>query len=159
MTLEAWLGAVCLFGASLYLGLGYSLVVLQFPGALKTTRAANFPERFGDPVRRAVAIFTVLSVAMIAAGAWLSAREWDDGGRRWWIVVFTAAVVGATAFTVVAILPVNRRLYKPVADDEVFTTLLTRWVRLNVVRYLFWIVEWICVTGWFITLVSTGSWS
>ena len=157
MILEAWLAAVCLFGASLYLGLGYSLVILQFPGAVGTTRAANFPERFGDPVRRAVAIFTVLSIVMAIAGIWLTVLEWDDGGRRWFAVVFSAMLVAATAFTQLAIVPVNHQLYEEVDDEHRFRSLLTRWVRLNVIRYGLWIVEWLGITGWFVAVVSGGS--
>lgn len=157
MILEAWLAAICLFGASLYLGLGYSLVVLQFPGAVATTHAANFPERFGDPVRRAVAIFTVLSIVMAVAGVWLTVLEWDDGARRWFAVVFTAMLIAATAFTQIAIVPVNHQLYREVDDEHRFRGLLTRWVRLNIIRYGLWIVEWLGITGWFVSVVSGGS--
>jgi anthrone oxygenase-like protein len=150
MTVDVYVGALMLLFASVYLGMGFSLVVLQFPGAAATTKAANFPERFGDPVRRAVATFTVVSVLMLIGGAWLTVRDWDNGDRRLLSLLFTVMVVAATAFTVVFILPVNRVLYGEIADESYFTTTLRRWIRLNVVRYLFWIVEWFAITGWFI---------
>lgn len=156
MTLSAWLGGVCLLTASIYLGLGFTLVVLQFPGAVATTHAANFPERFGDPVRRAVALFAVMSALMLAAGGWLTAREWDDDSRRLLPLAFTALVVAATAFTVIAIVPVNRALYRPIDDEARFTGLLSRWVRLNVIRSGIWVLEWFAVAGWFL-VVTIGS--
>ena len=154
MTSEAWLGAGLLFFASLYLGMGFSLVVLQIPGALETTRTKDFSQRFGDPVRRAVNFFTVGSVLMVAGGIWLTVLEWDDGTRRLLPLIFTAMVVLATAFTVVFILPVNRALYKEIADEREFTGLLRRWIVLNIVRYGFWVVEWAAITGWFVAVVA-----
>jgi Domain of unknown function (DUF1772) len=150
MTVDVYVGALMLLFASVYLGMGFSLVVLQFPGAAATTKAANFPERFGDPVRRAVATFTVISVLMLIGGAWLTVRDWDHGDRRLFALLFTVMVIAATGFTVVFILPVNRVLYGEIADESYFTTMLRRWIRLNVVRYLFWIVEWFAITGWFV---------
>ena len=154
MTTEAWLAAGLLFFASLYLGMGFSLVVLQFPGALATTRSTDFPQRFGDPVRRAVGFFTVGSVLMVAGAAWLTALEWDDGGRRLLPLAYLVLAVLATAFTVVFILPVNRRLYRDIPDQAEFTRVLDRWIRLNVVRYAFWVLEWCAITGWFVAVVS-----
>ncbi|WP_395695190.1 DUF1772 domain-containing protein [Nocardioides sp.] len=154
MTTEAWLGAGLLFFASLYLGMGFSLVVLQFPGALATTRSTDFPQRFGDPVRRAVGFFTVGSVLMVAGAIWLTALEWDDGSRRLLPLAYLVLAVLATAFTVVFILPVNRRLYRDIPDQAEFTRVLDRWIRLNVVRYAFWVLEWCAITGWFVAVVS-----
>ena len=155
MTGSVWIGAVLLLCASIYLGMGFSLVVLQFPGALATTRAANFPERFGDPVRRAVAFFSVVSAVMIAGGIWLTVREWDHSGRRWLPLLFVLLSVGATAFTVIAILPVNRALYREVPDEARFAALLGRWIRLNVIRYGFWVLEWFAIAGWFVWVAGS----
>ncbi len=154
MTTEAWLGAGLLFFASLYLGMGFSLVVLQFPGALATTRSTDFPQRFGDPVRRAVGFFTVGSVLMVAGAIWLTALEWDDGSRRLLPLAYLVLAILATAFTVVFILPVNRRLYCDIPDQAEFIRVLDRWIRLNVVRYAFWVLEWCAITGWFVAVVS-----
>jgi FtsH-binding integral membrane protein len=154
MTVSAWLAAVLLLCASIYLGMGFSLVVLQFPGALATTHAANFPERFGAPVRRAVGFFSVVSAVMLAGGIWLTVREWDGGNGRLYPLFFTALVVLATLFTVVFILPVNRALYRDIPDQTRFTAMLGRWMRLNIVRYAFWILEWLAITGWFLAEVT-----
>ena len=154
MSTSAWIGAVLLLCASIYLGLGFSLVVLQFPGALATTRAENFAERFGDPVRRAVAFFSVVSAVMVAGGIWLTAREWDESGRRWLPLLFVLLTVAATAFTVIAILPVNRALYRDVPDEARFRALLGRWIRLNVVRSVFWLLEWLAIAGWFLWVAA-----
>lgn len=154
MTVEAWIGAGLLFFASLYLGMGFSLVVLQFPGALATTSSADFPQRFGDPVRRAVGFFTVGSLLMVVGAVWLTVLEWDDGTRRLLPLAYLVLAVLATAFTVVFILPVNRRLYQEIPDQREFSRVLERWIRLNVVRYGFWVLEWAAITGWFVAVVS-----
>lgn len=154
MTTSVWLGAVLLLCASIYLGMGFSLVALQFPGALATTRAQDFAVRFGDPVRRAVAFFSVVSTVMVAGGSWLTVREWDQDGRWTLPLAFTVLTVLATAFTVVFILPVNRALYRPIADERAFSRLLGRWIRLNVVRYVFWVLEWLAITGWLVWVAS-----
>jgi hypothetical protein len=154
MTGSVWLGAFLSFAASIYLGLGVSLVGFQFPGALATTRPENFPERFGDPVRRAVAFFAVVSLLMIAASGWLLHREWDEGDRRLLILAYLVFTVAATAFTVIWIVPVNRKLFKEISDPAVFTATLHRWVVLNVIRSGIWVLEWIAITWWFV-LVAT----
>ena len=74
MTLSVLLGAALLLPASLYLGMGFTLVALMFPGALQSTTAASFPQRFGDPVRRAVSFFTVVSLLRLAGSGWLTSR-------------------------------------------------------------------------------------
>lgn len=157
MITSAWIAGVCLLCASIYLGMGFSLVALQFPGALANTRAEDFPERFGNPVRRAVAFFSVVSLVMIAGGAWLTAREWDEGGRRALPLAFAALVVLATSFTVAAILPVNRALYEPISDQARFKALLGRWIWLNEVRYGFWVLEWLAIAGWFVWVTGWPS--
>ena len=113
----AWLGGALLLFASLYFGLGWGLVLFQFPGALQATRPGGFAERFGRPVRTAVTFFSVWSVLMVVGGIVLTVAEWDQGGYRWGPLVYTVATVVATTFTVVLILPVNRALYADVPDE------------------------------------------
>lgn len=153
----AWLGAALLLFASIYLGVGFTEVVIQFPGALETTHAANFPERFGDPVRRAVAYFAVQSTLMVAGGVALTLDQWDAGGRRLGPLLYLVMTVVATAFTVVFILPVNRALYKEISDEVRFKQLLTRWVHLNIARAAMWAVEWLAIAGWFVAVAGGGS--
>lgn len=154
MTTSVWLAAALLLFASLYLGMGFTLVALMFPGALATTDATNFPQRFGDPVRRAVAFFGVVSVLMLLGGGWLTARDWDHGARRLLPLVFALLVLLATAFTVLAILPVNRALSRQVADPGAFSRLLARWIRLNTVRYVFWVFEWLALALWLVAVAT-----
>jgi hypothetical protein len=148
----AWLGGALLLFASLYFGLGWGLVLFQFPGALESTKPGGFSERFGRPVRTAVAFFSVWSVLMVVGGIWLTVAEWDQGGYRWGPLVYTIATVVATAFTVVLILPVNRQLYEEVPDVARFRSLLKRWITLNIVRTLIWTVEWVAIALWFVAL-------
>lgn len=150
----AWTGGALLLFASIYLGVGFTQVVMLFPGALETTKAADFSERFAAPVRRAVAYFAVQSTLMVAGSVALTVAEWDQGGYRWGPLVYLAMTVGATAFTVVFILPVNRALYEEITDEREFTRLLTRWVQLNVVRAGMWTIEWFAIALWFVALAS-----
>jgi hypothetical protein len=150
----AWLAGGLLLGASIYLGLAFTEVFLEFPGALRTTHAQNFPERFGGPVRRAVAFFAVLSGLMFVGGIVLTIGEWDQGARRWGPLAFTIALVLATLFTVVLILPVNRALYREITDEGKFHGLLARWIRLNTIRAGIWVVEWVAIALWFVAAAS-----
>lgn len=56
-TATAWLDGALLFFASIYLGLAFTEVVMLFPGAVKTTKAARAVRATGllDRVRAAVA--------------------------------------------------------------------------------------------------------
>lgn len=148
----AWLGFALLLFATLYFGLGWGLVLFQFPGALDATKPGGFSERFGRPVRTAVAFFTVWSVLMVVGGVILTVAEWDEGNYRWGPLVYTVATVVATTFTVVLIVPVNKALYADVPDPGQFRSLLGRWIRLNIVRTVIWTVEWLAMAFWFVAL-------
>ena len=150
----AWLAGALLLFASIYLGVGFTQVVMLFPGAIKTTKAADFSSRFAAPVRRAVAYFAVQSTLMVAGALALTIGEWDQGAYRLGPLVYLAMTVAATAFTVVFILPVNRALYEEIADEREFTRLLTRWVQLNVVRAGLWAVEWLAIALWFVAVAT-----
>ena len=154
MSATVGLGAALLLPSSLYLGMGFTLVVLMFPGALATTDAASFPQRFGDPVRRAVAFFTVVSLLMVAGGVWLTGLEWDEGSRRLLPLAFVVLVVAATSYTVAFILPVNRALYRDVPDAAAFRSLLQRWIRLNTVRAGIWGLQWVVLAVWLVVVAS-----
>ena len=148
----AWVGGALLLFASLYFGLGWGLVLFQFPGALESTKPGGFSERFGRPVRTAVAFFTVWSLLMVVGGVILTIAEWDQGGYRWGPFVYTIATVVATTFTVLLILPVNRVLYQEVPEPARFRALLSRWITLNIIRTVIWTVEWIAIALWFVAL-------
>jgi hypothetical protein len=155
-TATAWVGGALLLFASMYLGLGWSLVLFHFPGAADTTRREHFPERFGAPVRRAVGYFSVQSLLMVAGSILLTITEWDEGGYKWGPLVYLVGAIVATAFTVVFILPVNRGLYEDIDDEERFRGLLVRWIRLNVIRTLMWTVEWLAMALWFVALAKSA---
>jgi hypothetical protein len=57
-----------LFFASTYMGTGFGLVALQFPGALENTKPDDFGTRFGSAVRLATIYFTVTTF-MVVGGA------------------------------------------------------------------------------------------
>lgn len=149
----AWLAAGLLLMASIYLGAGFSLVVFQFPGAGSIT-PSTFPERMGDPIKRATLTFTIQSTLMLVGGVVLAVAEWDEGGYRYAPLAYVVATLAATAWTVLAIFSVNQRLRKADVDPAEFRRLLTVWMRLNVVRFLFWVAEWLAMAVWFVGSVT-----
>jgi hypothetical protein len=155
-TATAWVGGALLLFASLYFGLGWGLVLFQFPGAMQSTRPGGFSERFGRPVRTAVTFFSVWSLLMVVGGIVLTIAEWDQGGYKWGPLVYLVATVVATTFTVVLILPVNRALYAEVTDPGEFRRLLGRWIQLNIIRTLIWTVEWAAIALWFVALARSA---
>jgi hypothetical protein len=68
-------GVALLFFASIYMGTGFGLVALQFPGALENTKPDDFGTRFGSAVRLATIYFTVAITSMVVGGLWLAYRD------------------------------------------------------------------------------------
>jgi hypothetical protein len=153
----AWLGGALVLFASIYMGSGYSLVVLQFPGALKSVNAGNFDDRLGGPIRRATITWTVMVILMVAGGIVLTVHEWDHGGYRYGPLVYVVATVVATAWTLLIIFPVNQRLRDADDDPAEFTRALSLWMKLSVVRFAFWVTEWLAITIWLVALAGRAN--
>ena len=155
-TASVWTGFLLLLFASFYLGFGMSMAIFQFPGALERTKPDQFPQRFGGPVKMAVAFLTVWSTLMIIGGLLLTIAEWDEGGYRWGPLVYLIATVVATCITVFVIFPVNRVLNTPTDDAISFRATLARWIRLNLLRTVIWSIEWLAIALWLTALAIGG---
>jgi hypothetical protein len=155
-TPTAWLGGGLLLLASIYLGVGFSLVAFQFPGALGSMNAGNFVERMYAPIKRATVTFTVQTLLMLVGGIVLTVAEWDQGGYRFGPLGYVAATVAATAWTVLVIFPVNERLKATDDDPAEFRRLLVVWMRLHFVRFVFWVAEWFAIAVWLVALAARG---
>lgn len=153
LTATTWLGFFLLLFASFYFGFGASMAIFQFPGALERTKPAQFPERFGGPLKMAVAFLTVWSTLMLVGGLVLTIAEWDQGAYKWGPLVYFVATAAATTVTLALIFPVNRVLNTPTDDAVAFRATLTKWIRLNLFRTCLWTTEWLAMALWFVALV------
>ncbi|MCU1346559.1 MAG: hypothetical protein JWL70_2825, partial [Acidimicrobiia bacterium] len=142
--------------ASIYLGTGWMVSLFEFPGIVESTKPADFPERFGGPVHRAVVFFSVWTVLMTVGGIILAVHEWDHGNYKWAPVVYTAAAVISAAFTMIVIFPVNKRLSAVIVDETEFRRYLRKWVLYTHIRTGLWTVEWIAMGVWLTALAGRG---
>jgi hypothetical protein len=142
-----------LFFASIYMGTGFGLVALQFPGALENTKPDDFGTRFGSAVRLATIYFTVATTSMVVGGLWLAYRDWFSGGRALLPLIYAILAASSATFTTQVIFPVNRRLVAGIPDIAVFRSTLRTWMRYTVIRFFIRLGEWLVMAGWLIMLV------
>jgi type II secretory pathway pseudopilin PulG len=111
-------------GASLYINL------VEHPARMECGTALAAVE-FGPSYRRATVMQASLAVAAFLTGTW-----------AWWLNSIGAWLVGGiligavVPFTLIAILPTNKKLLDPLLDrnSELARTLLKKWGRLHAVR-------------------------
>jgi hypothetical protein len=111
-------------GASLYINL------VEHPARMECGTALAAAE-FGPSYRRATVMQASLAVAAFLTGIW-----------AWWLNSIGAWLVGGiligavVPFTLIAILPTNKKLLDPLLDrnSELARTLLKKWGRLHAVR-------------------------
>jgi hypothetical protein len=111
-------------GASLYINL------VEHPARMECGTALAAAE-FGPSYRRATVMQASLAVAAFLTGTW-----------AWWLNSIGAWLVGGiligtvVPFTLIAILPTNKKLLDPLLDrnSELARTLLKKWGRLHAVR-------------------------
>ena len=113
-------------GASIYVNLVEHPARMECGVALAAT---EFPPSY----RRA----SIMQASLAALGVVCSITTWLSGATFWWAV--TGALLGAVIpFTLVVIVPTNKRLLSPTLDKASVQTeqLLARWARLHAVRSL-----------------------
>jgi hypothetical protein len=148
--IRPWLAVVSIFlllCTSMYLGTGWSLVLFSFPVASKLT-PANYYNQFVPQVTAATRFFTVMTTLMVAAAAVMIIFG-PGGWYRALPSVVLAGVIAATALTVVAILPDNRRMASGIATQAELDDVLHRWMARNRVRVGLWSLEWSAMAVWF----------
>jgi uncharacterized membrane protein len=122
-----FMAALC---TGLFSGAALYITLVEHPARMQcgTALAATL---FGPSYRRAAVMQTLLAaMALVAAiGAWRSSSTpaWLLGG---------SLIMGVIPFTLVIILPTNKKLLDPSLDrsSEAARQLLTRWGRLHAVR-------------------------
>lgn len=151
-TANILVAALMLLFASMYLGTGWSLVLFSFPLAAQMT-PETYRLPFVEPVKNATRFFTFMTVAMMAAAAVLIVGE--IGTAYVWVpIVYLAAVIGATAVTVLLIFPYNEELKTGVTDQDRLQVVLGKWMRLTVVRVVLWSVQWAVVALYLVLKAS-----
>ena len=113
-----------------------------FAGAAMYVNLVEHPARMECGVELAATEFppsyrrgTIMQAALAAAGLLSSIAAWLAGATFWWLIA--GLLLGsAIPFTLVVILPINKRLLDPVLDKRSTETerLLSRWSALHAVR-------------------------
>jgi uncharacterized membrane protein len=111
-------------GASVYINLVEHPARMECGVEIATTE-------FAPSYRRA----TVMQATLAAVGVLSSITAWLAGGTYWWLV--GGILIGSVIpFTLIVILPTNKRLLSPTLDKHSPQTerLLARWAALHAVR-------------------------
>jgi len=113
-----------------------------FTGAALYVSLVEHPARMGCGVELATTEFppsyrrgTVMQATLAAVGLLSSIAAWLTGATLWWLLA--GVLLGSVIpFTLIVILPTNRRLLSPAPDRRSAETerLLARWGRLHAVR-------------------------
>jgi hypothetical protein len=125
-----WALIVAAICTGLFAGAAIYINTVEHPARMSCGNDVALRE-FAPSYRRATVLQASLAVIGCAAGLW---SAWVLGDA--W-VGFGALLLGAVVpFTLVVILPTNKRLLEPSLDpsDTRTTTLLIRWGRLHAVR-------------------------
>jgi hypothetical protein len=111
-------------GASLYINL------VEHPARMECGTALAAAE-FGPSYRRATVMQASLAVGAFLTGTW---AWWLRAGPEW--LVAGILIGSVVPFTLIAILPTNKKLLDPLLDpnSELARTLLKKWGRLHAVR-------------------------
>jgi Domain of unknown function (DUF1772) len=118
--------------AGLFAGAAIYLTVVEHPARLECGTALAATE-FGPSYRRA----TVMQASLAALGSLSGLAAWARGAG--WAVLLGGILLGLVIpFTLVVILPTNKRLLDPGLDrsSSEAAALLERWGRLHAVRSL-----------------------
>ena len=134
---------VATVAAGLFAGAAVYVTVAEHPARLECGQAVAIKE-FGPSYRRAA----VMQGGLAVVGLLASVVGWYQGGSVGWLV--GGLLLGALVpFTLVVIMPTNRRLLDPQLDtgsDEA-RELLSRWGRLHAVRTVVGIAVFVAFVG------------
>jgi len=135
------------FGASYYLGIGWSTAITQFP-VMPQLNVSNYYLHFVPQVAASTSFLYVLVPLMFIACGVMLVAEWRTG-RRWIPLVILAALITSSCITYFLIFPINRALSAGVTDPARFSELINGWVRFTWYRIPLWTTEWVCMMCYF----------
>jgi hypothetical protein len=121
---------IAVLSCALFTGASVYITFIEHPARMQCGVEIAATE-FAPSYRRA----TVLQATSAALGLISSIAAWLAGASFWWLVagVLLGSVI---AFTLIVILPTNKRLLSPTLDKRSIESelLLARWGRLHAVR-------------------------
>jgi len=139
MSLALVFQVIATLASGLFTGAAVYINLVEHPArmACGTRLAAT---EFGPSYHRAA----VMQASLAAIGFLTAAIGWLMGSGWWWLVggIFLVSVI---PFTLIAIMPTNKKLLDPNLDreSELATRLLTRWNRLHSVRTLLGLISFV----------------
>ena len=142
--------AVLFLCCAIYLGTGISLIYFQFPVEPELT-PQNYALIFVDPVARATAFFTYMTMVMLVTGIIMLATEWFSG-LRWVPILVLAALIASTLLTIYGIFPHNKALADGIADPRQLADTFAAWANLNRIRVSLWCLQWAAMMIYFYKL-------
>lgn len=121
---------VAVLACALFAGAAIYISFIEHPARMQCGVEIAATE-FAPSYRRA----TMMQATCAALGLASSVAAWVAGASLWWLVA--GVLLGSVIpFTLIVILPTNKRLLSPTLDrrSEETEALLTRWGRLHAVR-------------------------
>ena len=121
---------VAVLACGLFTGAAVYITFVEHPARMQCGVEIASTE-FAPSYRRA----TVMQATCAAVGLASSVATWLAGASFWWLIA--GVLLGSVIpFTLIAILPTNKRLLSPTLDRHSAEAelLLTRWGRLHTVR-------------------------
>ena len=134
---------VATVAAGLFAGAAVYVTVVEHPARLECGQVFAVKE-FGPSYRRAAVMQGALAVVGLLAGV----VAWYQGSGVGWLV--GGLLLGALVpFTLIVIMPTNRRLLDPGLDSgsSEARELLSRWGRLHAVRTVVGVVVFVAFVG------------
>jgi hypothetical protein len=132
MPMDKILETIATFACEIFTGAAVYINLVEHPARMQCgTRLAA--TEFGPSYRRAA----VMQASLAAIGFAAATAAWLVGSSSWWLVggIFLGSVI---PFTLIAIMPTNKKLLQPDLDkeSEAALGLLKKWGRLHAVRTL-----------------------
>jgi hypothetical protein len=132
---------------SMYFGTGWSLVLFTFPVAPELT-PDNYYNQFVPQVTAATHFFTYMTMVMMLSCIIFIVEKWRSTDK-WYPIVVLLLVVAATLLTIYFIFQYNDRMAAGIKDPVELKTVLTKWMRLNVIRVSIWTLQWLTLMIYF----------
>ena len=123
----------------LFAGAAIYITAVEHPARMECGTDLAIRE-FAPSYRRA----TVMQASLAAIGFLMAIAAWLTSGSVWWLVG-GAILVAVIPFTLLIILPTNKKLLDPSLDkgSELASRLLVRWGTLHMVRSLLSLISFL----------------
>jgi uncharacterized membrane protein len=143
MPMEKIFETIATLACGIFTGAAVYINLVEHPARMECgTRLAA--TEFAPSYRRASVMQASLAAIGFAAATW----AWLNGSSYCWLVggIFLGSVI---PFTLIVIMPTNRKLLQPDLDKESELTLrlLTKWNRLHAVRTLLSLIAFLIFLG------------